>query len=43
MNAKNNTDFNTKYAFMSHQPQYIAVIRLEKRNIWCVSMDKVQP
>lgn len=30
INAKNNTDFNTKHAFMSHQPQYIVAIRLEK-------------
>lgn len=29
INAKNNTDFNTKHAFMSHQPQYIVIIRLE--------------
>ncbi len=29
VNAKNNTDFNTKHAFMSHQPRYIVAIRPE--------------
>ena len=29
INARNNTDFNTEHAFMSHQPRYIVAIRLE--------------